>query len=449
MTLIKKTAGIILSLIIALSAAAVPTAVFAAENEELTLKRFGGYTYEIKKEAGYDYDIKVSDNSGKSVAAEMHYNDLYNSVEIAALKKTGDTKPVVEVIKENRATGEKTTITSFKVTVKNYDKLNFGTVKISKGKNKKVLVKKCNVSSEYSWAKSLNSDVYTVKVKNKKIATFRNTDTDDVYKNTYFSFNGKKKGATTGTVYISGTKVKVGTIKIKVGTYKAKVDPLNRIYDAQYNMHGPADKYYIDADAKDFILNAKSGAKYSYKIANSKVAKLDNLGGGHYAITTKKVGTTAIKVYEKLKNQEKTKIGVMKLRVKNATMAQVFEYNATHSDVSNGEDIIDQFGSDIMYLSQGESGYDLADEIDKLVLNHSVKGTRFSADEYSITYRSTDTSVFTVDEKGIIKAVLTYDQFKTSGREKDENIVFEVDIAFKVSFCDGTGYDGIFRMGIE
>ncbi len=449
MNLIKKSAGIILSLIIALSAAAVPTAVFAAENEELTLKRFGGYTYEIKKEAGCDYDVKVSDNSGKSIAAEMHYSDVYNSVEIAALKKTGSTKPVVEVIREKRATGEKTTIASFKVTVKNNGKLNFGTVKISKGKNKKVLVKKCNVSSEYSWAKSLNGDVYTVKVKNKKIATFRNTDTDNCYKNTYFSFNGKKKGTTTGTVYVSGTNVKVGTIKIKVGNYKAKVDPLHRIYDAQYNMHGPADRYYIDADAKDFILNAKSGAKYSYKIENTKIAKLDNLGGGHYAVTTKKTGTTVIKVYEKLKNQKKTKIGVMKLRVKNATMAQVFEYNATHSDVSNGEDIIDQFGFDIMNLSQGESSYDLANAIDKLVLNHSVKGTRFSADEYSITYQSTDTSVFTVDENGMIKAVLSYDEFKASGRDKDENIVFGVDIAFKVSFCDGSVFDGIFEMGIE
>lgn len=113
MSILKKTSGIILSLIIALSVIAVPTSVFAAEEKGITINRFGGYTYKIKKEAGYRYDIKVSDNGSKAIAAEIAYSETSDYVDIAALKKTGNTKPKVEVIKESNVTGEKTTIATF------------------------------------------------------------------------------------------------------------------------------------------------------------------------------------------------------------------------------------------------------------------------------------------------------------------------------------------------
>ncbi len=82
MNLFKKVTGIVLSLIIALSAAAVPTAVFAAEEavetKNLTLNRFGGYTYTIDKEAGYWYGYNVTDNNNNAIAVDIEDWPVYS-----------------------------------------------------------------------------------------------------------------------------------------------------------------------------------------------------------------------------------------------------------------------------------------------------------------------------------------------------------------------------------
>jgi hypothetical protein len=449
MNLFKKSTEIILSLIIALSAAVIPTTVFAAEEKEITLTRFGGYTYNINNEAGYSYNVKIENNTVKAISAKLINGVKNDFVEIAALKPTGNKNPLVKIVKKNKITREETTVANLKVTVKRFlKKINFGTVRISKGKNKQVLVKKRNVSLEYEESKRLFHKYYTVKVKNKRIATFGGISSDIESKYTYFCFNGKRKGTTTGGVYVKGSKVKVGTIKIKVGNYKAKIDPLYKNLETQYSPHGVSDDTFINifTKTKDGILNAKSGAKYSYKVADKTIVDIQK---SNYCITlkAKKVGNTKINVYEKVKNKKKTKLGSFNLKVTEAKMADVFYYNAYYNDCYD-DGTSDIFGSEILNLSKGNTSFDLMNNIDKLVLNHKVKGTYFSKDEYSVTFHSADSEFLAVNENGIINALMSYEQFKASKRY-DQKSLYEADIVFSIKFSDGSTINGIFKLGIK
>lgn len=453
MNILKRTAGIIVSLIIAASVIAVPTAASAAEETtDLTLNRFDGYTYVINKQPGYMYDYKVTDNGSKAVKVNMDsFHNKKNWVYIAAVKKTGSEKPKVEIYKESKATGEKTTLVKYKITVKNYKKSNFGnfgTVKISKGKSKSVLIK-CKSSYAYTAAAFNTGNYYTIKFKNKKIASLYYVvgNSEENKQNTEFCFIGKKNGTTTGDVYITGTKVKIGKIKIKVGNYKAKLDPRFKKMTDTFSEHGHTGHYILCGSA--YILNVKSNAKYTFKAADSNVVTLKKVytdkNGPNYKVITKKPGNTKIKVYEKIKNKKKTKLGVINYTVKKATMAQIFSYNTWENAITDGDDIIDRFCSEEIFLSKEEKSFDLMKEIDTLVLNHKEKCTSFSKNDYTITFYSTDPDVFTIYENGMINAAVTYDEFISSGKYKKS---VTVDFGFNIKFTDGSSYNGIFYLEV-
>lgn len=137
---------------------------------------------------------------------------------------------------------------------------------------------------------------------------------------------------------------------------------------------------------------------------------------------------------------------MFKINVVKASMSDVFDYNTVWNQITNGDDVIDQFGSGSIYLSK-EKSFDLMKEIDSLVLNHKKKGTRFSKDDYTISFKSTDTDVFTIDENGMINAVMTYDQLLKSGKcDKEGN--YNVDFSFTIKFSDNSVYNGIFYLWV-
>ncbi len=458
MNLLRKTAGIILTLIIALSVIAVPTAVFAAEEavetKNLILNRFGGYTYTIDKEAGYWYGYSVKDNNNNAITVDIddwpgYYEN--NWVYIAATKETGNVKPQVEIYKESKVTGEKTTIANFIVKVKKFKKIDFGTVKISKGKNKEVLVQKCNTNWAYSYAVLNTGNAYKLKIKNKKIASCRYIWANEYNKNdTLFNFTGKKKGTTTADVYINDTKVKVGTIKIKVGNYKAKLDPRCKTKKDKYSKYGSLQHYTLSGD--DYVLNRKSNAVYSFKAADTNVVSLKRVSKNSkdYKVIPKKVGSTKIYVYEKVKNKKKTKLGTINYIVEPATMAEVFSFNALYYPLYDDEDRIDIFEGASLNLSNGEKSIDFIKDMNELVMNHKEKEAHFTSGDYTVTFENTDSEVVSVDENGIVSSNVTYDELMTMRKYDPKNYdYYYMDLGYTIKFTDGSSFYGIYSVCIN
>ena len=126
-------------------------------------------------------------------------------------------------------------------------------------------------------------------------------------------------------------------------------------------------------------------------------------------------------------------------------MAQIFSYNTWENAITDGDEIIDRFCVDNIFLSKGETSFDLMKNINDLVLNHKEKGTSFSKDDYTITFYSTDPDAFTIDENGMINAVTTYDEIISSGKYKKD---FTVDFGFNIKFTDDSSYNGIFYLEV-
>ena len=424
MSVLKKSAGIVLSVILAASVTVLPANVSAA-TKDITLKRFGGYTYSIEREPGYSYSYKVSSNSGKNIKVtdSFPYGDYV--VYIAAKNKTGATLSTVKIKKTNEATGVKTTIDKINVKVTSNSKQTFKKIKISKGVEKKVAVK-CKISDEYS----SNSAPYKLKIKNTKIAKFVRSEKVSGTDYCYCYITGKKKGSTSADVYAAGTKVKLGKVKIKVGSYKAKIDPLYKDLKLKYNSHGSVENYYWENNPA--VVNQKTDAKYSYKISK-KIATIKSK-----RIYPKKTGKAKVTVYQKLKGKKKTKVGKFNLQVIKGTMAEVFRNN------KNGDSDADFLNYDNwMHLSEGETSFNLAKLIDKIVLNNKSKGTSFSKNDYSITYTRSDSDVAIVDSLGAVHAIITPDQM--IARNNQESI----EIGFKIKFSDNSTYSDVFYLGID
>lgn len=128
MNFLKRTAGIILTLIIALSAIAVPTTVFAAteETKDISLRCYDKYIYSTDYEAGYDYKVEELNNNNDRIYAEDPSVDYKGrlSVSINAYKKTSGDPPVVRITKTDQYTGEAVSVTNLRIKVTKFGKVD-------------------------------------------------------------------------------------------------------------------------------------------------------------------------------------------------------------------------------------------------------------------------------------------------------------------------------------
>ena len=180
-------------------------------------------------------------------------------------------------------------------------------------------------------------------------------------------------------------------------TAKAKIDPDYKTVTLEYNSHINSN-YMFEAQTgiEQLLLNSSKKATYTAVIKNKKVAKFIN--NKNDLLTDKKViaatgtGTTTATIYEKKSGEKKkTKIGTVKIRVKKAKLADVYE------------DIIDwnDKGPEIIWLKLNlkdrHKECDFASVLHNEILNASDIGAKFKKSEYTAAYRFVLT-----DEDGVV-----------------------------------------------
>ena len=199
---------------------------------------------------------------------------------------------------------------------------------------------------------------------------------------------------------------------------KAVIDPECLPITLEYNNHGDSKIMYNSNYAlEDCIGYRKEKATYSIKIKNTKVAKAvkntDKDRDSLYLIVATGVGTTKGTVYEKVGKKKKTKVGVVKIKVKKAKMADVID-----KSISPIQD--EDFDRD-MTISPflGQNSIDFASRIHKDLLNSEHGKVHFKKSEYKISYEvkgdpeyddegeitSYNPPTVSVNDKGIVTAL--------------------------------------------
>lgn len=305
MNLFKRTAGIILSLVIAASVIAVPTAV-SAKTKKISFKNMtvavNSYKSASFKSSYANYKIKYKTSNKKvaKVIKEREYKSAYtynystdtsgNYVTVKGLKK-GSAK----ITAYNADTDKK--LGSFTVTVKSKKasiRSKFKTVTLKYNPCNTGVLKKSAVFTSLLINNPKKGAVYTAKVKNTKVA--------EVKKETKFKANSivtinqsieaKSKGSTKVTVYekLSGKKkTKVGTFTLKTvyaDTAQILKDFVSNDGDGIYyeQLAHVGDTFNVVEDVQGYYLSKYIGdfSKTSYSITfsatNPKYMDVDEKG---------------------------------------------------------------------------------------------------------------------------------------------------------------------------
>lgn len=165
----------------------------------------------------------------------------------------------------------------------------------------------------------------------------------------------------------------------------------------------------------DVLIDANPNAAYYFSVSDTAVVGLASQRTKVYA---KSVGSTTADVFEDL-DDTTTKIGTITITVVKAEMADVVD--ATLFSYS-GEGLNSQW----LKANFGKSEADIGAAIKDALVGNDEIGTRFSEDDFTVTYQSTDEKVATVNENGVISAV-------GNG---------ECCISYIIRFTDGSEYDG-------
>ena len=167
--------------------------------------------------------------------------------------------------------------------------------------------------------------------------------------------------------------------------------------------------------AEDTIIYPKSGAAYYFVVADTSVAQTVAQRTKLCAVSE---GTTTADVMEQL-DDNTTKIGTVNVTVVKAEMADIADPSITFYD---GE----EFDNQLLKSNFGKSETDLGVGIRKVLINNEALGTKFTEDDFTVTYHSSDEKIATVSDDGIISA---------AGNG-------ECQIIYTIRFTDGSEDDG-------
>ena len=411
MKLIKTSLSVFLALIIALSSLIITTAA-SYDTKNMTITVYKQKVVSVKAKFNCEYSHKVT-GFKKAVKVESYTYQGRAYYHITAKKLTETDKPTVKLIEKNLSTGKKTTLKAYKITVKDVKNSSFRAIKLSVGADLVGAVK-----NSYTRA-------YTLKIRDESIAMVnpKSTVQDNIGADNYqfFGFNTFRKGTTTADIYLYGTKKKVGTVKLVVGDYKPYVDSRFSTLTLKYNKHGLAEYNYGFAHV---LHNYKYGAKLTYKY-DTKYLKIKK--SGLNSVIPKKRGTVKITAYA-----GDVKAGTFKVNIVKGTMAEVFANNTggeSDGDFLNYDDFI--------HISDGKKTFNLFNKINKAVLNNENKGTSFAEEDYTVTYKSPDETVATVDENGKVHA----------GAKASEGD--QISLWYSLKFSDGSTFTDTFTLGFD
>ena len=407
----KRSLGIILCLLIALSVVVFPTTASAVSTENKTVTQYKDMNLTFTKPESDEYNCKVENNDGY-LKVDASNDGGYYWLTVYALKATKSTKPLITVT--DSKTG--TEIKKFQITVKAATKVKQSNVKMNKGIYKEITVK-----NPYNPVHKLTY--------NKKIVKFKAGSYGDGKGNFKYTVKGLKKGTTTVKVKLKGSNFLVGKFKITVGNYKASVKKAYKKSTLKYNKH-ISKSYYLEDNGSifvgDAVKNFHSNSKITVKIKNKKIVKSrktakTELAPAAVELYALKTGKTKADVYEKRGKAKKKKIGTINITVKKAKDAEVYGANR----VRDNDGIFYEF-----FVKVGDK-VDLKTIVTKRYLNTSISG--FKDSEYKFTFKATPEDVMTVDENGVFTIL------------KNDNNKAE----YTITFADGSKVTGGGSFDIE
>ncbi|MBQ5346471.1 MAG: hypothetical protein IIU39_00230, partial [Ruminococcus sp.] len=257
MNILKRTTGLILCLIIALSVVIAPASVSAASAEKKTMVQYNQLNLGFKKAEADNYECVVDNNSKGYIEIDAKNEGNYYWLMVNSEKVTPeDKKPVLTVYKVE---GEnKTEYKKYEFTVTAYKKIKMSDAKINKNTWQKVRVK-----NPYTKGHKLSY--------NKKIVKF-GSYYGDTKGNYDYGVKGLKKGTTKVKVYFKGTKKLIGSFKITVGDFKAKVKKKYKKLTLNYNKHMKKTNYLDGGSINlaETIKNFHANSTYTFKAKNKK-----------------------------------------------------------------------------------------------------------------------------------------------------------------------------------
>ncbi len=376
----KRTLGIFLSLLIALSVVVFPTTASAVSVTEKSITQYNDINLSFNKAETDEYNCTVDNNQDGYIKVDANNEGDCYWLMVDGLKATKTTKPVI-TITDSKNGNE---IKKFRITVNAVKKVKQSDVKINKGTWKYVTVK----------------NPYTLKEQklsyNKKIIKIKQGWYGDGYGNYRYEVKGLKKGTTTVKVKLKGTTTTIGSFKIKVGDFKAAIKKSYKNSTLRYNKH--IKSYYLEnggtVNVAEAINNFHANGKYTVKIKNKKIAS--TLKVSKTTTTPKcvkiyalKTGKTKAYVYEKRGKAKKKKIGTINITVKKAKDAEVYGANR----VLDNDGIFYEF---VVYV--GDS-VNLKTIVENKYLNSKLTGSSFKSSEYKFTFTATPPEVVTVDQE--------------------------------------------------
>lgn len=373
----------ILTIMIIAVSAVFPTSATTVNTIEKTMSKYTKIKLSAAKSSKDTYKYKITNNSKNYVSVAFEDKGTTYKLHVTSLKKTGKTKkPLLTVYKEKN--GKKTDVKKYRFTVTKTEKQTFKDVKINIKMSKKVTLK------------NIYAKKYRFKY-DKKVISIPKKFTSKKDNRTY-KIKTLKKGSTDVEVYLKGTKAKVGAFKVTACDIKTTLNKKYKTLKFKYNGHGSSN-YMKDChiSLNTMLSNKKYNTTYTVTIGNEKVAStyIDKKKTHIYSVGK---GSTTADIYQKIGKKEEEKIGSFKITVVKTKMNYVAKQNMAYYP-----DGIFGSGEMVEYLSPKET-LDMKATIVKSLINNPLTGSHFKKKYYSISFKSSDTSVAAVTSIGKVTA---------------------------------------------
>ena len=145
--------------------------------------------------------------------------------------------------------------------------------------------------------------------------------------------------------------------------------------------------------ADDIIFYPKPDAAYYFVVADTSIAQTVAQRTKLCAVSE---GNTTADVMEQLDGNT-TKLGTINVTVVKAEMADIVDPSVLSYDG-------DEFGYQLLKSNFGKSEADLGTGIRNVLIDNEELGTKFSEDDFTVTYGSSNETIATVSDDGIISA---------------------------------------------
>lgn len=393
----KRTLGIFLSLLIALSVVVFPTTASAVSTVSKTVTQYTDINLTFDKPASDEYNCKVDNNDNGYIKVDANNEGNYYWLVVKAYKATKSVKPLITITDAKNGTE----IKKYQITVKAATKIKHANEKMNKGVCKELHIKNPYYLKDHKFSY------------NKKIIKFQQGGYG-YSGNWIYNIKGLKKGTTTLKVKLKGTNFVVSKFKITVGDYKASIKKAYKKTSLKYNKHINKSYYILNGgtlNVGEAVKNFHANGKISVKIKNKKIlksrkAKKTMLTPTAVELYSLKTGKTTVTVYEKRGKAKKKKLGKITVTVKRMTDADVYGNNREYDN----DGIFYEF-----FVKVGDN-IDLKTIVTKRYLNTSI--SKFKDSEYKFTFKATPEDVMTVDENGVFTIL------KNDNNEAEYTITF-------------------------